>query len=582
MGEPESHIYEFDDYRLDANERVLLRRGEPVPLTPRVFDTLLYLVRHSGKMLEKDELMRKIWPDAVVEENNLNQNISTLRRTLGESRGQNRFIVTVPGRGYRFAPQVIEHTPTGETFDAKALQTIAVLPFVNISADPENAYFCEGLAEELLNALARIEGIKVAGRTSAFVLGGKNTSINEIAAALSVKSILQGSVRRSGNRLRITAQLVNASDGFQLWSERYDREMRDIFDVQDEITLAVIDALKVQLLGKEKTALLKRHTDNTEAYHLYLKGRYFWFKSTPQEFRKSREYFQRAVEADPDYTLGYFGLASFYGFASSWGMMPPHEGWPRMEAATMKALALDDTLAEVHHGLAALRWVYYRDWDGADQAFRRAVELNPQIAAIHSHYSIFLSVIGRIDEAIAEGRLALKLDPLSIRLHRNQAARFYNARRFDEAVRQYGEALELDPNDSLMHEELGDVYEQIAMHEEAIAEWKKAMTLAGDHELSKMLERVYGDEGFPAAVQATARKRLERLNERVKRSEYVPAVHFARAYLRLGETEQTFHWLEEAREERNAFALLMKSDPFYDSLRDDPRFTVILEGINLE
>ncbi|MEP6922561.1 MAG: winged helix-turn-helix domain-containing protein [bacterium] len=582
MGEPESHIYEFDDYRLDANERVLLRRGEPVPLTPRVFDTLLYLVRHSGKMLEKDELMRKIWPDAVVEENNLNQNISTLRRTLGESRGQNRFIVTVPGRGYRFAPQVIEHTPTGETFDAKALQTIAVLPFVNISADPENAYFCEGLAEELLNALARIEGIKVAGRTSAFVLGGKNTSMNEIAAALSVKSILQGSVRRSGNRLRITAQLVNASDGFQLWSERYDREMRDIFDVQDEITLAVIDALKVQLLGKEKTALLKRHTDNTEAYHLYLKGRYFWFKSTPQEFRKSREYFQRAVEADPDYTLGYFGLASFYGFASSWGMMPPHEGWPRMEAATMKALALDDTLAEVHHGLAALRWVYYRDWDGADQAFRRAVELNPQIAAIHSHYSIFLSVIGRIDEAIAEGRLALKLDPLSIRLHRNQAARFYNARRFDEAVRQYGEALELDPNDSLMHEELGDVYEQIEMHEEAIAEWKKAMTLAGDHELSKMLERVYGDEGFPAAVQATARKRLKRLNERVKRSEYVPAVHFARAYLRLGETEQTFHWLEEAREERNAFALLMKSDPFYDSLRDDPRFTVILEGINLE
>ena len=580
MSKPGSHSYEFDDFRLDATERILLRRGEPVPLTPRVFDTLLYLVQHHGKVLEKNELMAQIWPDAIVEENNLNQNISTLRRVFGETRGGNRYIVTVPGRGYRFAANVTDNAAR-EISQANAPQTIAVLPFVNMSADPENVYFCEGLAEELLNALSRIEGVKVAARTSAFAFAGKNVNVNEIGATLGVKSILEGSVRRSGNRLRITAQLANAADGFQLWSERFDREMRDIFDVQDEITLAVVDALKVKLLGTEKAALLKRYTDNTEAYHLYLKGRYFWFNSRPEEFRKSRDYFERAVAVDPAYTLGYFGLASYYGFASSWGMMRPDEGWPKMEAATMKALELDDTLAEVHHGLAALKWVYYRDWSGADQAFRRAIELNSNIGAIHSHYSIFLSVIGKFDEAIAEGRRALELDPLSIRPHRNQAGRFYLARRYDDAVRQYGEALELDPNDPLLHEELGDIYGQMGLHFEAIAEWLKSATLTGDNQLAGILQEVNSDDDYVEAVQEMARTRLKRLNDRINRGEFVPAIFLARTYLRLGDTDQAFHWLEAAREERNAYPLLMKSDPIYDELRGDPRFGAILKIMNL-
>lgn len=574
MGDPTPQIYEFDDFRLNATERVLLRRNEPVPLTPRVFDTLLYLVRHHGKVLEKNELMSQIWPDAVVEENNLNQNISTLRRVLGETRGQNRYIVTVPGRGYRFAAHVTEDVD-GESLAATAQQTIAVLPFVNISADPENAYFCEGLAEELINALSRVEGIKVAARTSAFAAAGKNANVNEIGATLGVKSVLEGSVRRSGNRVRITAQLANAADGYQLWSERYDREMSDIFDVQDEITLAVVDALKVRLLGKDKTALLKRYTENTEAYHLYLKGRYFWFKSAPQEFRKSREYFERAVNADPAYALGYFGLASYYGFASSWGMMRPEEGWPLMETATVKALELDDTLAEVHHGLAALKWVYYRDWSGAEEAFRRALELNPEIAAIHSHYSIFLSVIGKLDDALEEGKRALKLDPLSIRLHRNQAGRFYMARRYDAAIRQYVDALELDPDDALMHEELGDVYQLMGRYADAITEWTNAATLSRDDELAAILRKIGSEEDFGEGIKSIARIRLERLNERLKRDEYVPAAHLARLYVSLGDTDEAFRWLEKARDERNAFPLLIKRDPFYDDLHADARFEAI-------
>ncbi len=462
-------------------------------------------------------------------------------------------------------------------------KTIAVLPFTNLSANPENEYFCDGLAEELLNALAKIEGLRVAARTSAFYFKGKNVKVGEIGAALGVNTILEGSVRRSGDQLRITAQLIDASSGYHLWSERYDRklEMRDIFDVQDEITIAVVEALKVKLLGREKAALLKRHTENAEAYHLYLKGRYYWFKTTPEEFRKSREFFQRAVEADPTYALGYCGLSYFYGFASSWGMMPPNEGWPRMEAAIAKSQELDDTLPEVHNGLAALKWVYYRDWAGAERAFKRTINLDPNFAAAHSHYSIFLTVLGRFDEAVAEGQRALELEPLSIRFHWNQGARFYHARRYEDAVRQYREALELDANDAAVYQDIGVAYEKKGMYDEAMAAWQKALTLSGDAELASVLGRAYAEEGFNGAVRASARGKLERMEARVERGEYVPAIDYARAYLRIGAQEETLRWLEKAGEERNAYALMLKSDPFYDSLRVDQRFTAILKSINL-
>ena len=569
MSVSEQHIYEFDDFRLDTVKRVLLWRGEAVALTPRVFDTLLYLVEHHGRVLEKEELMKAIWPDSFVEENNLNQNISTLRRALGESRGASRYIVTVPGRGYRFAAEVRAGAGTAA---APPDKTVAVLPFANTSADPENEYFCDGLAEELLSALAKVEGLKVVARTSAFSFKGKNDNVGEIGRALGVGAVLEGSVRRSGNHLRINVQLINVSDGYQIWAERYDREMKDIFDVQDEITLAVVEALRVKLLGEERAALLKRHTDNTEAYQLYLKGRYLWFKTAPEEFRKSRNYFERAVEADPSYALGYSGLAYFYGFASSWGMMPPEEGWPKMEAAITKAQRLDDTLAELHNGLAALEWVYRRDWKAAEREFKRAIELDAKFASVHSHYSIFLTVTGRADEAIAESRLALELDPLSLRFSRFLGNWLYYARRYDDAIKQYREALELEPNDAPLREELGDAYERKGMADEAVAEWRRAMTFAGDDALAGILDGAYAEDGIDGAVRAVARERLQRLKRRREAGEYVPHIFFVRASLRLGDKEQALRWLGEAVEERNAFPLMINSDPFYDDLRSDPRF----------
>jgi tetratricopeptide (TPR) repeat protein len=338
----------------------------------------------------------------------------------------------------------------------------------------------------------------------------------------------------------------------------------------------------MKLLGQQKELVLKRYTENTGAYHLYLKGRYFWFKSTPAEFRKSLEYFQRAVDADPEYTLGYFGIASYFGFASSWGFMAPEEGWPKMEVATMKALSLDDSLPEVHHGLAALKWVYYRDWAGADKAFKRAIELNSKIGVIHSHYSVYLTVVGRFAEAIEQGIHALKLDPLSIRVRRNYAATLYHARQYDEAIKQFSEALHLEPNEAELHEQLADVYEQLKLDQECINEWQRAMTLVGDDEFAAIIGTTYAQEGFGEAVRTLVNRRLERLAERAKADQYVPAAQFARSFMRLDDKDQVFKSLEKAVNERNALSLLINTDPLYDNVRTDPRFAMFRKGINLQ
>src|SRR6185503_3272472 len=291
--------------------------------------------------------------------------------------------------------------------------SIAVLPFINMSADAENEYFCDGLAEELLNALTRIGDLKVAARTSAFSFKGRNTNVSEIGAALNVKTVLEGSVRKSANRLRITAQLINVADGYHLWSERYDREMKDIFDVQDEITLAIVDALKVKLLGDEKQAVLKRHTDDNEAYQLYLKGRYYWNKRTAEGFEKALECFEEAIARDSNYALAYAGLADTHNTRGSYSIVPPKEAFPLAKAAADKALELDDRLAEAHNSRAFLLYMFDWNWSTANEEFQRALELNPDYATAHHWYGWYLIATGRLDEAQREMKRAQRLDSLS-------------------------------------------------------------------------------------------------------------------------------------------------------------------------
>jgi adenylate cyclase len=574
---PPVQLYEFGDFRIDPGKRLLLRRDRtPVSLTPKVFDTLLHLVQHSRTVLDKDQLMRAIWPDTVVEENNLNQNISILRRALGDVRADHRYIATVPGRGYRFVAVVKPCKEDAAPSSPASVASIAVLPFANLSADAANEYFCDGLAEELINALAKIEQIRVVARTSAFSFKGKEADVREIGRRLKVSTVLEGSVRKSGNRWRITVQLVSAANGYHLWSERYDVEMRDIFEVQDQITLATVGALKLKLLGEEKSAVLKHPTENPNAYLLYLRGQYYRWKTAPEEFRKCCAYFERAVKADPSFALGYFGLNSYYGYGSAFGVLAPDEGWPKAEAALTKALDLDDTLPEAHLSRAAFLLVCNRDWAGAEREIARVLVLNPKLAEIHHLYSFYFLTTGRFDEAIAECRLALECDPLSLIYGRSLGECLYFAGRSDEAVAQYRETLELDQNNVSLHMLLGDSCERQGRNGEATAEWQKAATLLGDYPLAAALGSAYSAGDLTAAAGVLARNELERAKEKAQRGEYVPAIKYARAWVRLGDREQAFHWLEKACEERNAFSLLMSSDPFYDNLRADPRFEVML------
>ncbi|CAN5293676.1 hypothetical protein BH10ACI1_BH10ACI1_01380 [soil metagenome] len=458
--------------------------------------------------------------------------------------------------------------------------SIAVLPFANMSADAENEYFCDGLAEELLNALAKIKNLKVAARTSTFSFKNRNVNVSEIGNTLKVRTILEGSVRKSGDRLRISVKLINASDGYNLWSQRYDGEMKDIFDLQDEITLAVINELKVKFLSGEKSAALKRYTDNPKAYELYLKGVYYRWKLTPEEFRKCGDYFLRAVDTDPTFALGYFGLASYYGYGTAWGLLtiPPAEGWAKAEAAMEKVLELDATLPETFIK-NAMKLVHYREWDEAGTGIERAAESNPTFPEIHHLYSFYLLAVGRFDESIAEGERALELDPLSLNYSRFLGVCFFFARRYDEAIEQLNMALELEPNNPSVHELLGGVFAQKGMFAEAVAAWHRAAMLEGDDKLAAIFNRA--KDNFAEAVQSIAQKRIERLNAKTASGDFVLAINFARAYLLLGDDAQTFYWLEKAVEESNVFPLLMNSDPFYDRIRDDARFQNLLRRVGL-
>ena len=471
--------------------------------------------------------------------------------------------------------------PTAPLRTRQEVTSIAVLPFVNMSADPENEYFCDGLSEELLNALTRVENLKVAARTSAFSFKGKNATASGIARTLNVTSILEGSVRKSGNKLRIGVQLVNAADGYQLWSQRYDREVQDIFDVQDEIALSVVDALKVTLLKSEKAAVLNRYTENVEAYQLYLKGRFYWWKSTPEDFHKSREFFQRAVEADPNYALGYCGLSSYYGLGSAFGFVPPEVGWPLAIEANKKAMQLDDSLAEVHNDLAGISMVYYRDSAATEREARRAIELNPKFQEIHYLFSDYLLNRGKFDQAIGEARAAVELDPLSVRVNNHLGHAYFMARRYDEAISQFRQALELDEKNPLVHEGLAGVLEQATIFSEAIAHYRKALELTGEADAGELVQRVFSEKGFVAAMHALAEKELEGLKAASSTGQYIPAIKFVRAYVRLGEIDQAFSWLEKACAERNVFALSIHVDPFYEPLRKDARFAEVLRQFEL-
>lgn len=578
MAPRSARVYEFGDFHLDVGKRLLLGRdGTPVSLTPKAYDTLAYLVEHVGTVLDKDELMRAVWPDTAVEENNLTQHISLLRRVLGEARGDHRYIATVPSRGYQFVAKV-RMAATNRGKSAKE-SSIAVLPFVNVSGDPDYEYFSDGLAEELINALSRLEGVQVVARTSAFSFKGKQADVREIAKKLRVTLVLEGSVRRSGKRLRIIAQLINADDGCHLWSERYDREMemRDIFEVQDEITLAVVDALKLKLTGGERSGVLRHHTENVKAHELYLKGRFQLFRMSPSGIQSGMAYLQQAIEADPSDAHAQVGLAHAYRMYALSLEMPPNEVLPKAKAAAEKAIELDRTLAEAHAVLAFNIFWYEWAWGTAEKHFRRALELNPNSADAHWMYAHLRSNTGRHAEALSEIAHARELDPLSGLMNAMEGQFLLHAGRTDDALARLQEALELDPNSRVAHLFTSSACIEKGLFAEAVAEARASSVLSPGSSQAIAFE-AYANAKLGKRTEARAA--LDEVLQ-VSRERFVPPYHVAIMYNGLGETAEALTWLERGFAQRDPKMVFLKVEPKWKNLCEDARFVRLLKGMNL-
>jgi adenylate cyclase len=463
-------------------------------------------------------------------------------------------------------------------------KSIAVLPFENLSEDKANAYFADGIHEEILTRLSRIRDLKVISRTSTQRFKNAPDNISQIANQLGVANVLEGSVRKAGNHVRVHVQLIDAESDSHLWAERYDRELIDIFAVESDIAAKIAEALQARLSGAERRAISVQPTKNTEAHELYLRGRFYWNRSMgpafEKSFDKSREYYEKALQIDPTYALAYAGLADYYGFAWGFGLLPPVEKWVKAEEENaQKALKLDPTLGEAYNCLATVNLYYYRNWPEAEGDFRRGLELSPNFAEMHAHYAMCLVFFGRNDEALSEVERALALDPLSPRFGFTSGKLRFFMRQYDTAIEQYRKTLELDPNLPFAHESLGDAYEKKGMQKEAIAEWVNALTLTGEKEETAILQQTYATSGFDAAVRKSAEKKLEGLNAKIARGEYVPAAELVKICIRSGDKEQAFVWLAKAVQERNRLAWELKINPLFDPLRSDPRFEALVEKV---
>jgi TolB-like protein/Tfp pilus assembly protein PilF len=467
--------------------------------------------------------------------------------------------------------------PESETVPAsKWKNSIAVLPFVDMSPQKDQEYFCDGMTEELINRLSNIKELKVPARTSAFMFKGKAEDIREIGRKLDVQTVLEGSIRKEDHQLRITVQLVNVSDSYHIWSETFDRELTKVFSIQDEVALTIADKLKLTLVGKDKAKLVKRPTENLQAYNLYLQGRYFWNKRTAEEIRKAIDFFNQAIEIDSHYALAYVGLADCYLLLPSYGRFPIREVLPKAKEAVSRALEVDDTLAEAHTSLAAVIESEGAAAD-AEREYKRAIELNPNYPMVHLWYHVFLRFRGRLDEAEAEIRRAKELDPLSLIINSGWGDMLYLKKKYDQAIQQYSKTLELDQSFAEARRMRGKCYQQKGMFEEAIADFQKAREDFGNNPYG------LGDLGNAYAVSGEKTRAIEVLKNLLELSKQGYSLNYdiAFVYCGLGDKDKAFEYLEKAYNVKEEMADF-KVDPAWESLRSDPRYQPLLERLHLE
>jgi serine/threonine protein kinase/tetratricopeptide (TPR) repeat protein len=524
----------------------------PVRLNPEVPPKLEELIH---KALEKDRELRYQHASEVLID---------LRRLKRD---------TDSGRTAVSGPPVAA-APSSQQL-SKTIDSLAVLPFVNLSGDPEMEYLSDGITDTLINSLSQLRKLRVVPRGLAFRYKGREIDLQRVGGELNARAVLTGRVMQRGDTLLIGTELMDAARLSQIWGAQYNRKMADIFVLQEEIAREITEKLRLQLTGEERKRLTKRATGNKEAYQLYLKGRYWLDKRTPEGFSKAIEYFQQAIAKDPSYALAYSGLADCYTWLPTFGFVPPKEAYPRANEAALKALEIDDTLAEAHTSLALVKVYQEWDWSGGEREIQRAIALNPDYAFAHLWYGWILMNMGRVEESIAEVKRALELDPLSLTINWILGVAYNFARQYDQAIEQYRKTIELDTNFSFAHSFLGLAYAHKFMFKEGIAELEKAVAISPSNLSLAFLGNVYATAGR----RPEAQKVLDKLNE-ISKERYVAALHRALICVGLVEKEQAFDWLEKAYEEH--FIVVIKVFPSYDPLRSDPRFADLLRRMNLQ
>ena len=453
-----------------------------------------------------------------------------------------------------------------------SIESIAVLPFVNTSGDSNTEYLSDGISETLINSLTQLQQLRVVARTTAFRYKGKEIDPQAVGRELNVHVVLTGRVRQSGDSLNVQVDLVDAATGAQLWGEEYERKIADVLAVKQDIAREITEKLRLRISGEEQKQLVGRDSKSAEAYQLYLKGRFYWNKRTYEALNKSVEYFTQAIEHDPNYALAYVGLADSWFTIGWYRYAVPKDAYQRAKSAAVKALEIDEKLAEAHTALAIIKATYDWDWAGAEREFKLAIELNPNYATAHHRYSLHLPIMGRLDEAVSEAKKAQELDPLSLIINENVGDVLFLARRYDEAEQQLRKTLELDPNFFVAHGTLAKVYEAQGMFEKSLD-----VGLTGaPPEIIARVKKIYAASG----MKGVWKKRLDRLLEDSTR-EYVSPYTIALVYARLDDSDKAFEWLEKALEERSILFTYLIADPRFDSLRADPRFADLLRKVGL-
>ncbi|HXM96146.1 MAG TPA: winged helix-turn-helix domain-containing protein [Candidatus Dormibacteraeota bacterium] len=624
--------FAFGPFRLDAGDLVLRRGDEEIPLTRKAVQTLLVLVENAGHVMGKDTLLERVWPGTFVNESTLAQNILTLRKALGKQVGGEDYICTVPKRGYRFEASVTESAsagpaiwpsgpvrePHGDTRGAPLsqqpilyalltvgvviaisavylarsrsipaaaniartkIQSIAVLSLTNLSGDPSQDYLADGITEAITTDLAKFRSLRVVSRTSAMQYNGRKKPLPEIARELHVDAIVEGSMMRSGAHVRVTAQLSRAANDEQIWAESYEREVRDLLALQNDVARDIAEHVQAQITTQDRQRLATARSLDPAAHEEYVKGRFFWNKRTENGYLDAIDHFLRAIQIDPEYPEPYAGLADSYALLGSLGgaSIPRRDAMNNARSIARKALELDPAMAEAHTSLAFVLMHYDWDFAAAEQEYLRAIDLNPNYATAHQWYAINLAATGRMDAALAELRHAQELDPLSLIISADIGELLGWARRYEDAAAQLQSTLQMDPNFLLAHSGLVTIYQYQQKYAEAADHARKAMELAaGSLWAQGLLGSTYALNG----QRDKARKVMASMERSPHGSE--AANHLAMIATDLGDKDAAFHWLQVARDERSGSLILLKIVPYWDPLRSDPRFLSLLHDVGLD